>query len=221
MIKAVIFDMDGVIFDTEKLLLKCWKQASKVYNIDLKDEQIAKFRGTTAKMGKEIFEKMYPEIDFFQIRNEREKLKNQYIAENGMPIKDGIEDFLKLIKEKELKIALATSTKQEITMRYLIEANLAKYFDFIICGDMVKNGKPEPDIYIEVCESLKMKPEETIVFEDSKNGILSASKAGCNVVMVIDIDEFYEETENLLIGKVKNYTEAENFLNIERLKNYE
>ncbi len=100
-------------------------------------------------------------------------------------------------------------------MRYLIDSKFAKYFDCIICGDMIKNGKPEPDIYTEVCQSLKINPKEAIVFEDSKNGILAGYRAGCNVVMVIDIDEYFEETEKFIIGKIRNYKEAEKFINME------
>lgn len=212
MIKAVIFDMDGVIFDTERLLLKCWKEAGNKYNLNIKDEEIAKLRGTTVNTGEKIFNKIYPNIDFWEIRNERETLKDKYILENGLPIKEGIEELFKFIKEKGLKIALASSTKQEIVMKYLIQSKFVNYFDYIICGDMIQNGKPEPDIYIEVCDSLGVLPKETIVLEDSKNGILAGYKAGCNVLMVVDIDEHFEETENMIIGKIKNYKEAEKYI---------
>ncbi len=114
--------------------------------------------------------------------------------------------------EKGLKIGLASSTKQETVMRYLIQAKFVNYFECIICGDMIKNGKPEPDIYIEVCSSLGVSPNEALVLEDSKNGILAGYNAGCNVLMVIDIDEHYEETKDMIIAKIRDYKEVESYI---------
>lgn len=212
MINAVIFDMDGVIFDTERILLKCMKKAGEKHNIQISDENVAKLRGTNSKTFKELFLEMYPNTDFYNIKMETNRLKEEDILKNGLPIKSGIENLFKYIKEKGLKMGLASSTKQETVMRYLIQSKLVNYFDCIICGDMIKNGKPEPDIYLEVCDSLGVSPNEALVLEDSKNGILAGYRAGCNVLMVIDIDEHYEETKDMIIGKIRDYKEAEMYI---------
>lgn len=213
MYKAVIFDMDGVIFDTEKVLMKCWEQAGNEFGICIENKHLSKMRGSNINTGKVIFEGMFgKDIDFFKIRERREILKDEYILKNGIPIKEGIEDLLIYIKNQGIKIGLATSTIEKIATKYLKEANLYKYFDTIVCGDMIQNSKPSPDIYLEACKILNVKPKEALVFEDSRNGIWAGHNAGCDVVMVVDIDDMYEDTEDKIITKIDSYEQAINFL---------
>ena len=211
MIEAVIFDMDGVIFDTEKLIRRCFKKANKVYNINITDEHLLKVRGMNEKAEKEVFEKLFPSISFNDLISSVRAFKNSFIKENGVPIKNGIEDIFKYLKQKKLKIGLATSSIKEIALDYLDKCNFTHYFADIICGDMVVNSKPEPEIYIKSCQNLNVLPKNALVLEDSKNGIISAFKAGCNVLMVIDIEESYKETEDIICGKIKDYKD---FMNI-------
>ncbi|MDE6182000.1 MAG: HAD-IA family hydrolase, partial [Eubacteriales bacterium] len=97
-------------------------------------------------------------------------------------------------------------------MKYLTQSKFVTYFDYIICGDMVKNGKPEPEIYSKACSELGVSPKNVLVLEDSKNGILAGYSAGCNVIMVIDIEEHYEETKDMIITKIKDYKEVEKYI---------
>lgn len=213
MYKAIIFDMDGVIFDTEKIFMKCWAEAGKEFGISIENKHLTKMRGANINAGKAIFEGMFgTDIDFLKVRERRETLKNEYILKNGIPIKEGIEKFFQYIKEQNIKIALATSTMEKIAVSYLKETDLYKYFDVIVCGDMIQNSKPAPDIYLEACKRLDIKPQEAVVFEDSRNGIWSGYSAGCDVVMVVDIDDTYDDTEDKIVAKVNNYEEAIEFL---------
>lgn len=209
MYKAVLFDMDGVIFDTERILMKCWIEAGKKFGLDISNEHLSKFRGTTANVGEKIFREMFGnDYNFFEIRKLREELKDKYIEENKIPVKNTIEEFLKYLKQKGIKRAIATSSSEDIAKKYLEMVGFIDYFDVIICGDMIEKSKPEPDIYLKALEKLNLKPEDAVVFEDSRNGILAGYSAGCDVIMVVDIDESYQDIEDKIIFKIYNYDEA-------------
>ncbi|WP_250277735.1 HAD family hydrolase [[Clostridium] colinum] len=213
MYKAIIFDMDGVILDTEKLLMKCWQTAGNEFGICIENKHLSKMRGGTIPVIKNIFEEIFgKDLDFYKIRERREAIKDEYISKNGVPVKEGIEEFLKYIKDNNIKISLATSTIKDIAIKYLKEVDLYKYFDEIVCGDMIENGKPSPDIYLEACKRLNVNPKEALVFEDSRNGIWAGYSAGCDVAMVVDIDDKYEDTEDKIILKIESYKQAIDFL---------
>ena len=118
-----------------------------------------------------------------------------YIAEHGVELKPYVKEILKYLKEKDVKIGLATSTKRERATKYLIDHDIYKYFDALVFGDMVQNGKPAPDIFLKACELLAVKPEEAVAVEDSINGIISAGTAGLYPVMVIDLIQPNEKVE--------------------------
>ncbi len=190
MIKAVIFDMDGLMFDTEALSSEAWKYVGEKFGYDITGDIIAKTRALDVNHIKEIFEKNFGEdIDFFNLYSVHNAYMNEYIDDNGIPIKNGLKELLDYVKKRGLKIAIATSTDNKRTVYYLTKANILKYFNNILCGDMVENGKPDPEIYLKAADSLGFKPEQCIVLEDSLNGSLAAYNAGCPVIMVPDLDK--------------------------------
>lgn len=205
--------MDGVILDTEKLLMECWKEAGEEFNICVTNEHLSKMRGGTTAVIKGIFENIFgTNIDFEAVRILKEKIKDDYILKNGIPVKEGIEDLFKYIKSKNIKIGLATSTIEDTAKKYLQQVDLYKYFDITMYGDKIENGKPNPEIYLKACENLCVKPKDALVFEDSRNGIWAGYSAGCDVVMVIDIDDTYEDTEDKIILKIDDYKKGIEFL---------
>lgn len=200
-IKGVIFDMDGLMLDTEKLLKRFWIKAAGEYGFDMKTEHVLGIRSLAAKYAIPKLQGIFGEdFDYQKIRSRRIELMNDYIRENGIEKKKGLDELLEYLKGK-FSIAVATATDYERTEMYLKKVGVFEYFDKIICGPMVENGKPAPDIYLKAAEELGLPPEECAALEDSPNGILSAYRAGCKPIMVPDLSQPDEETMSMLYAK--------------------
>ncbi|MGN1481428.1 HAD family hydrolase [Porcipelethomonas sp.] len=202
-IKGVIFDMDGLMLDTEKLLMKFWIMSANEFGFDMKKEHVLGIRSLAAKYAVPKLQGIFGEsFDYFAIRKRRIELMNQYIKENGVEKKPGLDKLLKYLKANEYKIAVATATDEPRTEMYLKSVNVLDYFDVMVCGPMVENGKPAPDIYLKACELLNLEPSECIALEDSPNGILSAYRAGCKPIMIPDLSQPDKETSQILFKKL-------------------
>jgi len=220
MVKAIIFDMDGVIFDTEKMWIEACITIANDWGYKICPDFVVSCMGkridTIKSMFKEkldplSFEKDGKEFDFDKYRNEHLVWMDNRIKSRGMPVKEGFLDLIKFAKKRKLWLAVATSSDQDRTLMYFKEAGIPDgLFDVIMCGGMVKKGKPEPDIFLEVCRRLEIEPNEAIVLEDSKNGILAAYRAGTKPVMVIDCIQPTPEIEKMLvIPPLKSLTEVQ------------
>ena len=208
-IKAVIFDMDGLMIDTEKLLHRYWIQAANEYGYPMTMEHVLQIRSLAAKYAIPKLKSMLGEdFDYDKVRKRRMELMAEHIEKYGIEKKKGLDELLDYLKKKQYPMAVATATDMERTRHYLTIIGKIDYFDKIVCGPMVKNGKPEPDIYLAAAESLGLKPEECMALEDSPNGILSAYRAGCVPVMVPDLDLPKEETKKLLYAQVADLSEV-------------
>lgn len=190
MFKAVVFDMDGVITDTEKLYRRFQLEEGLKRGVpeEVMHKACERIAGGNKYTNKAPFEAIVGRgIDYFEYRDKMIARLDAYIKENGVELKEGVKETLAYLKEKGIKIGLATSTVRERAIGYLTDHDIYKYFDKLIFGDMVEHGKPAPDIYLKACEELQVKPEETIAVEDSINGIKSAGEAGLYPVMVVDL----------------------------------
>lgn len=209
-IQAIVFDMDGVMFDTERLYEEAFLEIAKKwgYESEITIEFIKSFKGKKKEAIKKLYKTLLDNISLQKTGKEfdaDEHMKqvlaylDNYIESNGMPIKDGLIELLNYAKVNNIKIAIGTSEKFERVKFYLKKSNIDEnIFDAIVCGDMVENGKPDPDIYLKACEKISVNPENTIICEDAPNGILAAYRSGAKPVMIIDLMESTEEIKKLL-----------------------
>ena len=197
MFQAVVFDMDGVIFDTEKLYRRFYMEegAKRGVPSDIMTKACEAIAGGTKFDNKPRFEAIVGrDIEYLEFRDRVMENFEKYVYENGVEMKDGALDTLEYLKEHNIKTALATSTMEERTKRYLTSRDMNKYFDKFIYGDMVEHSKPDPDIYLKACAALGVETPKAIAVEDSINGIVSAGRAGMYPVMVIDLIQPNEVT---------------------------
>lgn len=203
-IKALLFDMDGLVLDTEKLYTRFWQEAARTLGFPMTKEQALGMRSLNRDAGAAKLKSYFgEEVDYSLVRNKRIVLMDAFVAENGVSLKPGIHELLDFAKEQGIKTAITTSSPMERTKDYLSQVGLVDAFDELVSGYMVEKGKPEPDIYLYAAEVLDVKPCECMVLEDSPSGILAAHRAGCIPVMIPDQDEPDEATMPLLYACVK------------------
>lgn len=200
-IKGVIFDMDGLMIDTEKLLTRFWIEAAQEHGFNMTMEHVLGIRSLAAKYAIPKLQGIFGEnFDYKAIRSRRIELMNDYIIKNGIEKKKGLDELLEYLKGK-YRIAVATATDYERTEMYLKKIGIFDCFDKIICGPMVENGKPAPDIYLKASNELGLEPSECMALEDSPNGITAAFNAGCIPVMVPDLSQPDKEIQEMLYAK--------------------
>lgn len=196
--KAVVFDMDGVIFDSEIKVIECWEEIAKKYGIANIEDTARKCLGINAVVTKEIFLETYGrDFPYDEYKKEMSALFHRRYDEGRLPLKAGIRVLLQYLKEEGYKIGIASSTRYAVVQQEIKDAGLLSYFDHITGGDMLKKSKPEPDIYLMACEHLDVEPKEAVAIEDSYNGIRSAYRAGMVPIMVPDLVEPDEEMKKL------------------------
>lgn len=211
-IKGAIFDMDGLMIDTEKLYLRYWKKAAEDFGYPMEDNHVYAIRSLARKFSNPLLKSFFGE-DFpvDDVRQRRTELINAHIEENGIDLKKGLFELFGFLREKGIKIAVATATPRERTLKYLEKIQILSYIDAIVCGDMVTTGKPAPDIYLTAAKELDLPPQECAAFEDSPNGIKSAYSAGCHAVMIPDMTPPDEEIMPMLSGVYDNLEDAVEF----------
>ena len=190
--------MDGVLFDTERLCKDCWIALSKEYEIPNMEEVYALCIGVNVQATRQIvYENYGKDFPFEEYDKRASEMYNRYIAEHGVPVKDGVRETLEALAKAGVKIAVASSTRREKVLRLLASAGIDRYFTAVVGGDTVTHSKPHPEIFLKACEALGVTPEEAIAVEDSHNGIRSAHAAGMAPVMVPDLLPVTEEMREL------------------------
>lgn len=195
-IKGLIFDMDGLMFDTESLCIQVWKEAGLAFGLNISDDSMNAMRGRNAVAVKQIFFDFYPNFPkerYNEIKDLCSQITLRHFNEKGVPIKEGLLELLNFLKSEGYPMALATSTSQASASATLKSAGVFDFFSAKIFGDMVENGKPAPDIFIKAASSLSLPCKNCMVLEDSYNGLKAGRNAGCFTVMIPDLSPYCEE----------------------------
>lgn len=196
--KAVVFDMDGVLFDTEIVCMKAWMAVAGKNGMPDMEEVFPKCIGLNSNDSRQIVMKAYGEdFDYPRFRQEAADWFQAYMKENGLPIKPGVPEILRWLKDAGYTVGLASSTRSSSVFSHLEQSGFRDYFQTVVTGDMVEHSKPRPDIYLLACRALGVEPEQAYAIEDSPNGIRSAHAAGMRPIMVPDMIAPDEEMRKL------------------------
>jgi len=212
--KAIVFDMDGVLFDTERVCRDCWVTIAEEYGIRDMFEVFPLCIGRNRLGSGEVIREHYGDgFPYDEFREKASQLFWKTLEEHGNPWKKGVKELLDFLKTENWRVGLASSTRREAVLRHLEKEGLKDYFSVVIGGDQIVNSKPAPDIYLLACRELGVDPEETFAVEDSYHGIRSAHRAGMRPIMVPDLLPATEEMEGLCevikedLLQVKEYLE--------------
>lgn len=199
--KAFIFDMDGLMFDTERVFIGAWDYAGEKLGLGKTGYMVLKTLGMNTEGCNQAWRAEFGEdVDIAALWDYSREYLEAYYSRYAVTAKKGLYDLLTYLKRKGYKLAVASSTKRDKVERHLTNANVRQYFDAVIAGDMVEKSKPEPDIYLKAAVTLGEKPESCYALEDSRNGLLSAYRAGCRPIMVPDLWQPDDEVRQFILG---------------------
>ena len=212
-IRGVLFDMDGLVLDSEKLYTRFWMEACHFYGFPMTVEQALKMRAANARLSEENLHSFFgPAADYRAIRAKRIELMDAFIAENGVEPKPGIYELLDFLQEKGIAAAITSSAPVHRIREHLTPLGLLHRFDEICSGYDVPWGKPAPDIYLKGAAVLGLGPEECLALEDAPLGVEAAFRAGCVTVMIPDQDQPDAFVEAMLHARADSLFDVIEFL---------
>ena len=209
----VIFDMDGLMFDTEKVFIMAWDYAGEKMGIGKAGYMVYKTLGmnivSSYNVWKEEFGDRYNQEE---LRKYTKEFLQNYYSGNKVPVKKGLYNLLSYLKDNDCNMAVASSSPRWEVEKHLKDAGIYDYFTGIVCGDMVQNSKPNPEIYLKACEGLLVEPSEAIGIEDSINGVKSSAAAGLYTIMVVDLIQPTDEIKELAAHIFDSLIDVKNLL---------
>lgn len=213
MVKGVIFDMDGLMFDTERVSGIVWRETAKTLGFSITEEFISSFRGRNYLGIKKLFKKQYgQDFDYDGARAIKQQFFHGYIDRNGVPVKKGLKELLAYLTKENIPAAVATSTGRQFAEKMLGMAGVYDCFDGIVCGDEIVHGKPDPDIFLRAAQKIGVDPLNCLVLEDSEPGVLAAKAAGGYVIHVPDMVKVSEEAKAGITAQMENLLDVVGWL---------
>lgn len=210
---TVIFDMDGVIFDTERIYLETWTSIFDKYGYKMSKEVYTSVMGVGRKNVIKTFKEKYGEdLPIEKMYKEKDEKLLKKIEAGNIPVKRGTYELLDYLKNNNYKIALATSAKRERVEKHLDDANIKAMFNAIVCGDEVERAKPNPDIFLKAAKKLSVEKNKCIVIEDSPSGVKAGYKAGMKVVNIPDLKECDSDMKKYSHKVFNNLIEFKDYL---------
>ena len=211
MIKAIIFDMDGLMIDSERVTFECYQEILKGMNLTM-DEEF--YKTLLGKPLKGIYQRFYDvygnDFPIEDVIKDVHALMAKRFETEGVPIKTGLKSLLEYLKENNYKTIVATSSNRDRVDTILSQAQITDYFDDSICGDEVTKGKPNPEVFLKSCQKLGVNVDEAIVLEDSEAGIQASYDAGIKVICIPDMkypEKQYEEKTFKILKDLNDVTE--------------
>mgnify|MGYP001103328570 CR=1 FL=1 len=185
--KGAIFDMDGLLLDTERLYQESWIEMAKRFGQTPDPAFPTAVSGSSGEGMRQIIRRYYPAVDPYAFQAGCIARVDGILDEQGPPVKPGARELLKYFRRQGVKTAVASSSGRERILSNLRMTELDRFFDAVVSGQQVERGKPEPDIFILAAKEIGCAPEDCYVFEDSVNGVRAGMTAGCATVMVPDL----------------------------------
>ena len=211
MLKGAIFDMDGLMFDTEQIWQKNWKLIADEMGVTLAEDFKYNICGTSGALMNSVIEKYYGVEDGSAIAADCKKRVHDDLME-FTPEKPGVHEILEFFRDAGVRIAVASSSSVEQIKRNLQNTNTEEFIEVIVSGSELKRGKPEPDIFLAAAERLGIDPQECYVFEDAFNGVKAGHAAGCCTIMIPDQMQPTEEIRALADAVCGSLVEARDLL---------
>ena len=217
MVTGVIFDMDGLMFDTERIAMEAWSECLNQAGYRFTEEEGRAIRGQNTVGIHNTLHSFYgPDIDCPLLHAQvRENMEKRFLHAPA-PVKKGLYELIDWLQKNKIPMAVASSSRRATVEQRCREAKILDKFDAIVCGDMVEHSKPNPDIFLKAASMLHSNPAQTIVLEDSFNGVRAGNAGGFITIMVPDMDQPTSEIKALYTAKASSLSEV-----CQRLENNE